>query len=234
MAENSAPYAPTKAVMTAIIRYRDRGLPSPLDTSGLEQIGIASTMAPRTLAALKFLGLIDEESGKTTEAFDRIKRASTEEYPGQLAEVVQAAYLPVFSIVNPAEDGDVALADAFRRFEPANQRGKMVSLFRGLCMEAGILPVVKRQRGGGKPRPGSNGQQRVAKVPRSEPPPRPDPSPAPADHIDRALIAAIIQQLPREARWTAARREKWLQTLTSAVDLLIEIEPGHPPTGGDS
>lgn len=133
-----APYAPKTAVVDTITRFRERGLPAPLTPQALETIGVATTMAPRTLQTLQFLGLLDGENNPT-ELFQRIKRASTDEYQGQLAEVVRGAYIRVFSIVDPAADGDIAIADAFRAFEPSKQRVKMVSLFRGLCAEAGIM-----------------------------------------------------------------------------------------------
>lgn len=47
----------------------------------------------------------------------------------------------------------------------------------------------------------------------------------PPSAIDYQVISAIIQQLPRDARWTMARRERWLKAMTAAIDLLIEVEP---------
>jgi hypothetical protein len=32
-----------------------------------------------------------------------------------------------------------------------------------------------------------------------------------------------MQQLPAEARWTRSKRERWLQALEAAVDLLVEV-----------
>jgi hypothetical protein len=235
MDENYAPYAPTKSVMMPISRYRDRGLNWPLTTESLEHIGVPDSMTPRTLQAIKFLGLIDE-AGQPTESFERIKRASTDEYHAQLAEVIRAAYLPVFSIVNPGQDGDVAIADAFRRYEPSNQREKMVALFRGLCMEAGITTSKPRQRGGGrKPRPEGS-----AKVSTGKP-----SSPTPPRRADAATRRRTRQPAPRRGSWgrpathhgdhpAAAARvavdrgtsNRWLQTMTAAVDLLFEIEEG--------
>ena len=49
-----------------------------------------------------------------TKTFDRLGKVSTDEYPGALQEVIQAAYAPVLRIVSPAEDTDVAIFDAFR------------------------------------------------------------------------------------------------------------------------
>jgi hypothetical protein len=139
--DNFAPYAPAKAVVGVINQLRDKGLPNPVTGMVLERIGVAASMTPRTLQALRFLGLVDED-GNWLENLERLSRAKTEEFPGVLAEIVQAAYLPVFTIVNPATDSDTAISDAFRGFEPRNQRDKMIALFRGLCVRAEIIPCL--------------------------------------------------------------------------------------------
>jgi len=138
MADNFAPYASTRAVMAVLDRFRERGLPDPLTVANLEQIGIQASNAPRTLQALRFLGLVDD-GGNRTSAFDGLRQAKTDEYPAQLAEIVRAAYLPIFTIVDPATDTDIAISDAFRGYEPSSTREKMVSLFMGLCRAAGIV-----------------------------------------------------------------------------------------------
>jgi hypothetical protein len=175
MAEEFAPYAPTGAVIKTITQFRDRGLPAPLSPKSLETIGVAGTMAPRTLQALRFLGLLDEDDNPT-ELFQRLKRASTEEYEGQLAEVVHGAYICVFTIVDPAKDGDIAVADAFRAFEPSKQREKMISLFRGLCAEAGIIEQARQRSAARRPRSeGAAQKPRVRNMGNSNTPPPPPP-----------------------------------------------------------
>lgn len=168
------------------------------------------------MQALRFLGLVDE-GGNRLEGFEQLRRANTDEYPGVLAEMVRAAYLPVFTIVDPATDSDTAIADAFRGYEPAAQREKMISIFRGLCVRAGLIPAETRAKGGAPKKPvgGALGQKPKAS-------PKKAAEPAPVDRgaetrlsedgggVDIRLITAIIQQLPRERRWTQDRRNRWI------------------------
>jgi hypothetical protein len=225
---NFAPYAPYKQVQGTITRYRERNLPDPLTSTDLERIGVPPGMAPRTLRALRFLGLIDE-GGYRLPPFEELKRAKTEEYPERLAEIIRGAYLPVFQIVDPAKDSDTALDDAFRHFEPSAQRVKMIALFRGLAEEAEIIPKGKpRQReGGGARRADATAKPRsTPKVPKADPPATPHPDDSLPDY---RLVQAVIQQLPKEPRWTNARRERWIAALTAAVDLVFEVQEEEKP-----
>lgn len=161
-ARPTGPYAPVKNVLDVVHRLRDRGVPIPLTVESIQNIGIPTGNAPRTLQAIKLLGLVDAK-GQLAEPAERIRRATTDEYPGLLAEIIRAAYVPVFQVVDPAEDGEVKIADAFRQYDPAGQRERMVTLFLGLCEEAGIVQKAERQ------------SQRPAS-PRRERPPRGDAS----------------------------------------------------------
>lgn len=241
MKENFAPYASSKSVVEVIKRFRERGLPDPVNSSALEQIGIPPTMTGITLQALVFLQLIDE-GGNRTEAFERLRRASSDEYQGILAEIVRKAYLPVFTIVDPSQDNDIQVADAFRRFDPANQRDKMIRLFLGLCEESAIVQGrpsrVRKQRVKKEQTPNTSSTMTrkpglttgAAEFGKKED--------AHEGNIgtDYRLISAIIQQLPHDAHWSAEKRKRWLEAMTSAVDLIIEVTetPGHEATASSA
>ena len=170
LSENFAPYASVNSVLKVIQQYRDQGLSEPLTQTGLEQIGLPPSMASFTLRSLVFLGLMDE-GGNITADFTRIRRASTDEYPSVLGEILRKAYLQVFAVSNPAVHDATKIVDAFRPFEPAKQRNKMVVLFMGLCEEAGIVPVGTAKRR--KTTTNTSRSRRPAATP--EPPSVPEP-----------------------------------------------------------
>src|SRR4051794_17744382 len=106
-----APYAPPASVLSVIRRMHARGLPELIDESVLAMSDVPDSLHTRTLAALRFLGLVDDRS-RRTELFTRLGKATTEEYPPLLAEIVRAAYAPVFeSGIDPAEDNDQRIMD---------------------------------------------------------------------------------------------------------------------------
>ena len=175
----NAPYAPIRNVLDVLHRLRDRGIPNPLTPDSIQSIGVPDGNAHRTVQTFKFLGVVDD-AGAPTAAATRLQQASTSEYSAVLAEIIRAAYQKVFELVDPAQDTDVAIADAFRRFEPAGQRYRMVPLFMGLCAEAGIIPPERAVQPRGpsaeavRQRPRRERPQRTAeRTPAPQPPPQP-------------------------------------------------------------
>ena len=230
------PYAPATPVLTLIRRARDGRL---LDAYSLEQLvrlGVAEGNADRVQAALAFLGLIDAETAQKTATFDRLSRVSTEEYPQAMAEVVQNAYAPVLAVVDPREANDVAMHDAFRGYNPPAQRARMVALFLALCRESGLVdggPVEgqrahvrpRMSRPAGAPAKPNSGSKPLHKEGSSQPP---DPYSAtatePTGSPDYRLLGELIRQLPRDGRWSAGYRDRWIQAVSATVDLLVAVE----------
>jgi hypothetical protein len=147
-----APYAPLANVLAVVKRLHDRGIPEPVTPDSLTVLSIPPGNAPRTLQALRFLGIVAED-GLLLPAAERLRRASSDEYPETLAEIIREAYAPIFKVVDPATDTEVRVADAFRQYDPAAQRSRMVTLFLGLCAEAGIATDrPKRKATPGRPK----------------------------------------------------------------------------------
>ena len=217
----NAPYAPLVNVLSAIRRYRDRGLPETITQRELTQIGIPEGNTPRTLQALRLLGLI-EDDGAPAEAFQRIRRASTEEYSGQLAAVLKAAYAPVFGAVDPATATDIELSDAFRFYEPVAQRPRMLVLFRGLAAEARIIEgepeIRQRRRRTGAPARRSSSKASLEQQP---------------DGLDTRAANALIAQLPKSGRWTATERKRWVQALQATVDFIVMVSDDEAEIGDE-
>lgn len=144
-----APYAPTRAITLVIDQYRDKGLPTPINTATLSRIGIEDSLTQRTYAALKQLDLIDE-AGEPSKTLEKIRVSPTDALPDVLADWLREAYKPIFTYIAPTDDVQ-RVADQFRHYVPGGQRNRMVTLFLGLCAKAGLIEEMPPMpRGAGK------------------------------------------------------------------------------------
>lgn len=224
-----APYAYTRNVMQVITRRRERGLPNPLTAQVLETISIPTGNVSRTLQALRFLGLI-EDDGSHTELWDGLTRANEREgqYRESLEEIVRGAYHRVFEIVDPAQDGDIAIHDAFRQFQPEAQRGRMQTLFLGMCQEAGVIQPRGRERRADASRSQlrENQQRQRRPTPQLSKQQRGQAQEGIQRRLeddDSHLLFAVIRQIPTQRQWTADRRRRWLSAVEAAVDLMVDV-----------
>jgi len=189
-------------------------------------VGIHSSLAPRTLQALKLLDLVDSE-GEPTEDFVAFKKAPHTEAKAFLGNLIRQAYKPIFLITgtDPSKKSMQELEDAFRSYSPDGMRRRMVTLFLGLCEYTEIIDKRPVRRGGGsKGSPVNRSRSSTAtktasrSTAKSSPPAVPEMEPA---------IAVVPKRLspPSEDTTTVQLRSGGSVTLSLNVSLL-ELDPG--------
>jgi hypothetical protein len=232
--EASAPYAPTSALMELIGRHRQKGLPFPITEDVLQRAGISGSLTSRTLQALITLDLIDEQ-GRPTPTLEGIRLAPEAEYQQRLADWLRAAYADALSFIDPAQDDETKIRDAFRSYKPVGQQHRMVTLFTGLFAAAGIRPERKRQPRATN-RPPRSSQADNGSIPNivTPPPSAPlKPSPPPPTNDQKGggetggtyhpFIEGLLKTLPKTGeKWALRDRAKWLKLAGNAFDLIYE------------
>lgn len=219
--DRPAPYTSPKSTLDLIERYRNRGLPSPLDAEVLARAGVVSdSLIPRTLQAMQALDLIDDK-GMPTDTFENLRLAPETEFKQALADWLKAAYADVFNFVDPATDDAVRIRDAFRSYNPVGQQDRMVTLFIGLCTAAGLMPERERQ-----PRSSASAPSR----------PRTTPSKGKKKstgkrytaHISAGGIPAPMTALlgtlpPGDTGWTKEKRNSFVTAFEGVLDFCVPI-----------
>lgn len=248
--EKFCPYAPYSSVITVIRHMRARNIKEPVTSQLITTIGVSEGNAARTISALRFLKLLDEE-GYITPSFRSIENATDEHYPEILSETLHEAYDHVFMALDPVTASDQQLKNAFLYYQPKTQRPRMIMLFKGLAREAGIIsggapemvhrPHVVHSKSS-KSSAASNGAKK----------PNPEPkdsgfqselyqaSTQPASHSvstipimptqEYVIMHGVLNKLPFATKvWTQAERDKWLKAVAANVEMLFELE--DPNTG---
>lgn len=221
-ADKSGPYAPTKAILEIINRYRNRGLPIPVNAEVLARAGITDSLIPRTLQALETLDLIDE-SGKPTPTLEAIRLAPEAEYKKRLEDWLKSAYADVFAFVDPTQDNEIRIRDAFRNYQPVGQQPRMVSLFQGLCAAAGLIAEKPaRQAPSSTPSPEMRTVARRVVAKHFNLPPR-QTSIGTQTNLP-APLAGLLAKLPPEGEsWTSEQRKKLLATFETVLDFCFPV-----------
>ena len=209
-------YAPTSAIMGLIERHRRNGLPSPVTEDILQRTGISESLTSRTLQALITLDLIDDQ-GRPTPTLEGIRLAPEPEYKQRLEDWLRAAYADALSFIDPAEDDETKIRDAFRAYKPVGQQPRMVTLFMGLFAAAGVRPEKKRSS---QPR-STNRPPRASQPPNGSnlntvTSPVPEPiKPAPhathdGAHKHKGVVDQLLNKFPEfDPAWTDELKEKW-------------------------
>jgi hypothetical protein len=153
-----APYAPPSSVLNIIRHYRSKDVPEKVTVTNLMQIGVTEALANRTMAALRFLGLVREDD-TTTDEFRSLRYATDDQYQEVLGGIVNAAYKDVLDHVNLESADERALNSAFIPYSPGGQRSRMITLFLALAMEAGwtlLAPAKQSSPRAAKATPSKN------------------------------------------------------------------------------
>ena len=232
-ADKPAPYAPAATIIDVLSRHRDRGLPIPLNAETLGRIGVPDSLNSRVLYALNSLDLIDA-SGQPTANLEGLRLAPESEYKKRQEDWLKSAYADIFAFIDPAKDDETRVRDAFRSYQPVGQQSRMVTLFLGLCTNAGMIPekvtVATRARPPASRPPqavsaGTPKQSALAKrivQDRSKNASRLSPRGASADLP--APLAGLMAGLPAEGDgWTAAERDRFLTTFKAVLEFCFPV-----------
>jgi hypothetical protein len=237
--DRPAPYATTSSIIDIVSRYRNRGLPFPVNADVLARAGISDSLIPRTLQSLQTLDLIND-IGNPTETLEAIRLAPEAEYKTRLVDWLKGTYAGIFSFVDPSKDDGVRIRDAFRGYTPIGQQDRMVALFEGLCAEAGIL-AEKPAKPAKAARPAStvsaSSRIRASAVSRTVAErlkPGVKNNAASAPNGLPAPLAGLLASLPAEGTgWSTTKREKFLTTFESVLDFCFPIEDESPSPKDD-
>ncbi len=221
--DGQAPYGPAKTIIETIERFRDRGLPTPIDQAVLARAGITESVIPKVLQSLRLLELLND-AGEPSEQFLELQKAPTDEFKSRFEATLRGVYAPIFDYADPAKDDANRVADAFRGYRPVSQRDRMVMLFLALCEYAGIVDEAPKRRPG--PRPASTGKD---KKPVRKTSKRRTSRRGTKDTDEEGLpglppaLAGLMRELPRSRTWRQEDRDRFLAAFEVVLDFAITI-----------
>jgi hypothetical protein len=229
--------------------YKAGHLPDPLEPNKLHNLGIPVRDKHIIIDTLQDWGLADNAL-HPTERFNRLIRVyevdqEQKAYQDIMKEIKEETYREISA--DPARATPSQLKEAFEKYKPASEVPKMVSLYRGLCREAGLIPPLEgipRQSGGKfAPKPkatleveehdnnalGSNTathihEERTSGVQKMET--------SNASASNQSLIDVIIELLRdfrrsiQQSDWTEENRKRLEKRIREALELAYEEQEG--------
>lgn len=139
-------YPSTSSMLKIFLWHKEKVLPAPLNTGALREKGIPERDLVTIQQTLKDFGLINED-GHPTPKFDQLASAyqtSPKEYQDILHSILHETYSEIFFNLNdPAKATPSQFKAAFESYEPRSEHKKMISLFKGMCREAGLMPPLE-------------------------------------------------------------------------------------------
>lgn len=145
--DNYRPYAAVANVQAVLDRVRNRNMPSAIDATYIRAAQVPEKSIGRVRDALRFLDFVHADGTPTQrlQAYAVAAVALGEQKQDLLAAAVRDSYRADFERIDPAQDAQDVIVDAFSPYAPKSQRIRMVMLFLGLCRFAGI-PVMDAPR----------------------------------------------------------------------------------------
>jgi hypothetical protein len=178
------------------------------------------------LQAIKTLDLVTDD-GQPTATFEAIRLAPQTEYQKCLGDWLKGTYADVFAFVDPSKDDPIRIRDAFRSYQPVGQQPRMVALFQGLCVEAGLMkepqPATSSPSGSA---PRLIRRPVIQSLKRSDPKPS---APTPPTLGVPPALAGLMASLPsQEGGWTKKERDKFLSTFEAVLDFCYPVVERKP------
>jgi hypothetical protein len=143
------PYVQGPGALAQVITQFRRSFPTKVDATTLKKLGIAPNNESYVLNVVRFLGLIDQEGKKTTEATKTFNLHDDAQFSKAFAALVSKAYSELFELHGDSAWNldNAALINFFRTHDETTAVvGKLqASTFKGLAAYAGHgdIPVAK-------------------------------------------------------------------------------------------
>ena len=228
-----APYGPPQGVLAMVHGFRDRGLTTPFTSAVYGKAGLSDSLVPRVKNSMEALDLVDAD-GNPTQLLLGLRAAKTDEFQSRLAEVVRAAYAEVFQFVDPMKDDFSRVTDAFRDYIPHGQRGRMVTLFMGLCEAAALAPASSAKQNPSATRPSPAPPKRKGEAPTRVASSFSAKAPIRNDSGGRIppQLLGLLESVP-SGSWTQEQRDKFLKAFEYVLDFTVSVAPVVPAADSD-